>query len=140
MSVAVAPAEPAGARAVTCCGLQSAGVKVRVGGENVTRGLSDAGVTVTSLSGRVFSATVYVVLLPCTTLIERGETVTPGSSSSVMLTVVSFGVPVFTRSGRPVPNPSSTLSPSSSSLSYVALKVSVRPVCPLANVTLDGTE
>ena len=60
---------------------------------------------------------------------------TPGPSSSVMLTVAV--APAITRAGS-MPNPSSTLSPSSSSGSWVAEKVKVRSVCPVANVTLAG--
>ena len=77
------------------------------------------------------SATVYV---PCPKL-----TVTDGTSSSVMLTVVSSGVPALTRASGMEPNPSCTLSPSSSSVSCVALKVIVFSVSPLRKVTLDGT-
>ena len=130
------PAEPAGALTVTLCALfHAAGMKVRVAGSNVTSGLSDAGVTVTVTVGRVFSVTWYVALRPCTTLSIWGVTLTPDPSSSVMLTVAV--APALTRSGS-VPNPSSTLSPSSSSVSRVAVKVMVRSVCPVAKVTVAG--
>ena len=77
------------------------------------------------------SATVYV---PCPKL-----TVTAGTSSSVMLTVVSSGVPALTRASGMEPNPSRTLSPSSSSVSCVALKSKDLDVSPLWKVTPDGT-
>ena len=48
------------------------------------------------------------------------------------------GVPALTSVGS-VPKPSSTLSPSSSTLSSVAVKVNVLLVSPLSNVTLAGT-
>ena len=109
-----------------------------VAGENVTSMLSDAGVTVTSPVGRVFSFTRYVALRPCTTLRFSGERLTPGPSSSAMFTVAWLVVPALTRSGSRVPNTSSTLSPSSSSGSWVALKVNVRSVCPVSKVTVAG--
>ena len=65
-------------------------------------------------------------------------TFTPGTSSSVMLTVVSEVVPAVTRSGR-VPKPSLTDSPSSLSVSWIAENVTVFSVSPLAKVTLVGT-
>ena len=57
-------------------------------------------------------------------------TVTCGSSSSLMLTVVSLGEPSLTPAGRLDPNPSSTLSPSSSTVSWVAENVIVFDVSP----------
>ena len=56
-----------------------------------------------------------------------------------MLTVVWFGVPALTRAGRVAPNPSSTLSSSSSIVSCVALKVMLFSVSPLLKTTLAGT-
>ena len=77
------------------------------------------------------SATVYV---PCSKL-----TATDGTSSSVMVTVVSSGVPALTRASGMEPNPSLTLSPSSSIVSCVAEKVMLFSVSPLWKVTLSGT-
>ena len=54
-------------------------------------------------------------------------------------TVVAFGAPAKTRSGR-LPKLSSTLSSSSSSVSSVALKLIVFLVSVAWNVTLAGTE
>ncbi len=62
------------------------------------------------------SGTVYAVGL--------NDTVTSGWSLSVMLTVASVVAPALTRSGS-VPKPSSTLSPSSSIMSCVAVNVNV---------------
>ena len=47
--------------------------------------------------------------------------------------------PALTRDGRLVPNPSSTLSPSSSTASWVAAKVMGCDVSPALNVTVAGT-
>ena len=55
-----------------------------------------------------------------------------------MLTVVSSVVPSLTLAGS-VPNSSFTLSPSSSAVSAVAVKVNVSSVSPEWNVTLAGT-
>ena len=65
-------------------------------------------------------------------------TVTDGSSSSVMFTVVVAGEPALTPVGS-VPKLSFTLSPSSSTVSSVAVNVNVFDVSPLANDTLAGT-
>ena len=83
---------------------------------------------------------VYVPELPSTIVSESLETETPGVSSSVMVTVVVAGVPALTPLGRFVPKPSSTLSPSSSMESCVAVKVIVFDVSPVSKVTLPGTE
>ena len=55
-----------------------------------------------------------------------------------MLTVDVPGVPAVTRAGS-VPKPRATLSPSSSTVSSVAVKVNVLEVWPLLKVTLAGT-
>ena len=55
-----------------------------------------------------------------------------------MLTVVSPGAPALTPVGS-APNPSFTLSPSSSSVSWVAAKVMGCDVSPALKVTLAGT-
>ena len=55
-----------------------------------------------------------------------------------MLTVVSFGEPALTLAGS-VPNPSLTLSPSSSTASAVAVKSKVFEVSPELKVTVAGT-
>ena len=55
-----------------------------------------------------------------------------------METTDSPVVPLVTRLGR-APSPSFTLSPSSSTLSSVALKVKVFEVSPVLKVTLAGT-
>ena len=56
-----------------------------------------------------------------------------------MLTVVSAGVPALTPTGRLAPNPSFTLSPSSSTASAVAVKSKVFEVSPELKVTVAGT-
>ena len=78
------------------------------------------------------SSTVYVVWPNCT--------VTKGSSSSVILTVVSVGITALTPECGMDPNASFTLSPSSSTVSWVGVKVTVLVVSPLLKVTLVGTE
>ena len=95
---------------------------------------------VTLRSGSALSVTRTVTVPPSATLYEvaPNDTNTCGSSSSVMLTVVSVGVPALTPAGRG-PKVSFTLSPSSLALSWVALKVKVFAVSPDANVTLEGT-
>ena len=77
------------------------------------------------------SATVYVALPKLT--------VTAGTSSSVMLTMLAAGVPPVTSAGRLAPKLSLTLSPSSLTLSASAVKVKVIVVSPLVKVTLAGT-
>ena len=57
-----------------------------------------------------------------------------------MLTVVSSLVPALTHTSGMVPNPSLTLSSSSSTVSWVAVKLKVLEVSPALNVTLDGVE
>ena len=64
---------------------------------------------------------------------------TAGSSSSVMETVVSLVEPAVTPSGS-MPKESFTFSPSSSTVSWVAVKVMVFSVSPLSKVTLLATE
>ena len=59
-------------------------------------------------------------------------------SSSVIVTVVVVVAPPLTPEGS-VPNVSSTLSPSSSRLSSVAVNVIDFPVSPLWKLTLAGT-
>ena len=56
-----------------------------------------------------------------------------------MLTVVAAGVPALTPASGREPNPSRTLSPSSLSVSCVALKMNDWDVSPASKVTLDGT-
>ena len=65
-------------------------------------------------------------------------TLTTGTSSSAMLTVASFGLPELTPVGS-VPNPSFTLSSSSSTVSWVAEKLRVLKVSPELKVRLAGT-
>ena len=57
-----------------------------------------------------------------------------------MLSVVSVLVPALTRGSGMDPNPSFTLSSSSSSVSSVAVKAMVFSVSPSLKVTLAGTE
>ena len=83
---------------------------------------------------------LYVPELPSPMVSAASETETPASSSSSMLTVVVTVVPTLTPAGRLVPKPSSTLSPSSSMASCVAVKVIVFDVSPVSKVTLPGTE
>ena len=66
------------------------------------------------------------------------ETVTCGSSSSVMLTVVVEVVPAVTPLGG-VPKPRATVSSSSSTVSSVAAKAISFDVSPLLKVTFCGT-
>ena len=93
-------------------------------------------------SGSALSLTVTACVPPSGTVYASApnDTVTCGSSSSVMVTTVSAVAPSDTPSGRFVAKASSTLSPSSSSASAVAVKVIVCDVSPSLNVTLNGTE
>ena len=65
-------------------------------------------------------------------------TCTCGPSSSLIDTVVSAGLPALTPAGS-VPKPSFTLSPSSSTVSSVAVNVMLCSLSPLSNVTLAST-
>ena len=56
-----------------------------------------------------------------------------------MVTVASSVVPAVTPSGSVVPKLSLTLSPSSSTVSWAAVKTKVFSVSPLPKVTLGGT-
>ena len=95
---------------------------------------------VTLRSGSALSVKRTVTVPPSATLYvaEPKPTVTAGTSSSAMATVVASGARVLTFAGR-VPKPSFTDSSSSSSVSWVALKVIVFAVSPAANTTLEGT-
>ena len=97
-------------------------------------------VTVTLPVGSLFRTTVYSAVMPSSTGSEVGDTVTPRASSSRIVTV-ALGVVVeaLTLSGR-APNPSTTLSPSSSMASWVAVKVMSLVVSPVSKVTVAGTE
>ena len=65
---------------------------------------------------------------------------TPAVSSSTRITLVVDGVPSATPAGNVAPNPSNTLSPSSSTASSVAITVNVVDASPREpNVTLTGT-
>ena len=65
-------------------------------------------------------------------------TSTDGTSSSVIDTSVSLGVPGVTPAGRDDPKPTVTDSSSSSTLSDVAVNVNVSDVSPLVKVTFAG--
>ena len=95
---------------------------------------------VTLRSRAALRVTDTVTVSPSSTsyVAEPKLTATAGSSSSVMETTVSLGLPSVTPVGR-VPNPSFTLSPSSSSPSWVAVKGMLFSVSPDANSTLAGT-
>ena len=95
---------------------------------------------VTDRSGSALSVTRTVTVPPSATpyVAEPKPTVTAGTSSSAMATVVVSGARVLTFAGR-FPKPSFTLSPSSLALSWVALKVIVFAVSPDANTTFAGT-
>ena len=56
-----------------------------------------------------------------------------------MLTVVTAGDPALSAASGREPNPSCTLSPSSLSVSCVALKANDLDISPASKVTLDGT-
>ena len=103
-------------------------------------GVAVIGIT-TVRSGSASSLTSTETVEPSVTVYDAApkETVTAGSSSSAMLTVVSLGVPAVTPAGRGVPKPSLTPSPSSLSASAVAMKVIVWLVSPEAKVTVDDT-
>ena len=119
--------------------LQSLEENVRSAGSAVTSVLPDGSliVTVTSAVGWLSSTMVYVPELPSPMVSAASETETPAPSSSSMLTVA--GVPALTRDGRFGPKASFTLSPSSSTLSWVAVKVNVFDVSPALKVTSAGT-
>ena len=74
------------------------------------------------------------------TVREVGENTMPDVSSSSMLMVAWFGVPVVTPASGMVPKPSSTLSLSSSNVSSVAANVIVLEVSPASKVTDAGAE
>ena len=95
---------------------------------------------VTVRSGSALRVTVTVCVPPSATVDDgcSNDTVTCGSSSSVMVTVVSVGVPALTSGGR-VPKVSRTLSPSSSTVSCVAVKENAFEVSPALNITFAGT-
>ena len=95
---------------------------------------------ITDRSGSALKVTPTVTVPPSATLYvaEPKPTVTAGTSSSAMATVVASGARVLTFAGR-FPKPSFTLSSSSSSVSWVALKEKVFAVSPDANTTLAGT-
>ena len=82
------------------------------------------------VSGSSLSATEYV---DC-----PNDTVTAGTSSSVIDTVDSDVVPAVTPVGND-PRPNFTDSPSSSTVSEAAENVKVFSVSPEANVTVAGT-
>ena len=95
---------------------------------------------VTVRSGSALSLTVTVTSPPSSTLYAAlaKRTVTAGSSLSAMLTVDVLVVPAVTRVGS-VPKASLTRSPSSLTVSSVAVKVNVFDVSPLLKVTVAGT-
>ena len=64
---------------------------------------------------------------------------TDGTSSSVMVTALVAGLPAVTPVGSVAPKLSLTLSPSSSTVSWAAVKVNVLEVSPLSKVTFCGT-
>ena len=90
--------------------------------------------TVRSGSWSSFTSTETVE--PSVTVYDAApkETVTAGSSLSVMVTVVVEVVPAVTPLGG-VPKPSATVSPSSSTVSSVAAKAIAFDVSPLLKVT-----
>ena len=94
---------------------------------------------VTVRSGSALNVTATATVSPSATEYAARPklTVTGGSSLSAMLTVDVPGVPAVTRAGS-VPNARATLSPSSSTVSSVAVNVNVFDVSPLSKVTLAG--
>ena len=95
--VAESSSESASAAAVTVtawaiCQLDA--VKVRLAGAEVTSVLSVGSLTVmvTSPAGGEFSTTVYWAVCPSGTVTEVGLMVTPGISSSVIVTVTLSAV------------------------------------------------
>ena len=97
--------------------------------------------TVTCLSGASLRVTFTWTEPPSGAVYVAAAklTVTAGTSSSVMFTVAWVGLMAKAPVGM-LPNPSLTLSSSSSTVSWVALKVKVFSVSPLFKVTLVGTE
>ena len=92
-------------------------------------------------SGSLSRVTVTSTVPPSATLYADCSklTVTCGSSSSAMATVVSSGAPGAHPRSASVPKASFTLSPSSSTSSAVALKVMLFSVSPLLKLTVAGT-
>ena len=125
-----------------CVELQSLEENVRLAGSAVTSVLSDGSlmVTVTATVGWLSSTIVYVPELPSPMVSAASETETPAPSSSSMLTVVVAVVPALTPVGSGVSKASSTLSPSSSMESGVAMNVIVFDCSFAVKVTLVGTE
>ena len=74
-------------------------------------------------------------------MLWRNATVTCGASSSVMVTALTPWpvVPAVTPVGSVAPKLSLTLSPSSSTVSWAAVKVKDLEVSPLSKVTFCGT-
>ena len=96
-------------------------------------------------SGSALRVIVTVCIPPSATAYEgvSNITVTVGSSSSVMVTVLLTGAIANVAGSilpyRVEPKLSTTLSSSSFSMSSVAVKVKVLEVCPLLKVTCCGT-
>ena len=92
-------------------------------------------------SGLAFNVTVTVTKLPSATVYVPCSKLTrmAGTSSSVIVTTASLVVPADTPAGRVLPKVSFTLSPSSLSWSWVALKLMSTSVSPALKVTLAGT-
>ena len=144
VTVAVSSASSASwaARTVTVCGeLQSVVPNIRLAGSAVTPELPAGSlmVTVTAAVGWVSSTAVYVCELPSVMVSDTVESVTPVPSSSKIVSAVALVEPELTPSGRVVPMLSLTPSPSSFSVSCVAVKPNVWDVSPESKVTFNGT-
>ena len=99
-------------------------------------------VITTSVSGCVFSATVYVSVPPFSATTVSPPvcvTVTAAVSLSLIVMATLSDVPAMTPAGS-APNSSTSVSASSSILSSVALKVSVPLLVPLVMATLPLLE
>ena len=92
-------------------------------------------------SGSALTVTLSCCVPPSATVKSpwANVTVTAGSSSSPISRVVWVLAPAVTRAGRLEPNPSLTLSSSSSTSSVVAVKARVFTTWPALKVRLDGT-
>ena len=108
----------------------------------VSAGFTDTVTVVAALDADgMLAVTVLAFPVPLSLIVagvSARATFPAAASSSVMATVVSVGVPSLTSGGR-VPKVSRMLSPSSSTVSCVAVKVKAFDVSPALNVTFAGT-
>ena len=108
----------------------------------VSAGFTDTVTVVAALDADgMLAVTVLAFPVPLSLIVagvSSRVTFPAAASSSVMVTVLVAVPPVLTPVGR-TPKPNCTLSPSSFTSSWVALKVKVLEISPESKVTLAGT-